>query len=137
MTGIPYRTDENPPYPALTIALSYAGEERRCEGTIDTGASCTCVPQRMLDAVEAAAGNEILIRGFDGKPQVACTYYVRVEVLDVNWPGGVPNRFDELEVCAIQEPRDGSPAKVLIGRDLLRNWSLLLEGPRETLHIQS
>jgi hypothetical protein len=136
MSGIPYRTNDHPPYPALRIALSRGGEEQRCYGKIDTGASYTCVPQRLLDAVNAVVFDEVRIRGFDGKPQVTYTYYVSIEIVDANWPDGAANQFDSIEVCAIEEPEDSSFTEVLVGRDLLRNWALLLEGPRDMLHVQ-
>jgi len=136
MSAIPYRTDDDPPYPALELVLSNAGYERRCHGKVDTGASVTCVPQRFLNELNAVAANEVVIVGFDGRDQVTSTYHVCLQVADANWPDGVPSRFEDIEVCAIDEPADAGTVEVLIGRDVLAAWSLLLEGPHEVLHVK-
>lgn len=137
MSGIPYRRDQDPPYPALRIELSCSGDTHVCDATIDTGASRTCVPAQVLNEIGAVKGLPALLSGYDGEVTATWTYYVSIEIVDSNWPEDARKQLDSVEVCAIEDPEDGPFTEVLIGRDLLRNWALLLEGPRDMLHVQT
>ncbi len=60
-------------------------------------------------------------------------------MIEPGWPTDVTSEFIEVEVLAIPPVTEGpdSTTEILIGRDLLRNWALLLEGPRDMLHVQT
>ena len=136
MNDIPYRQSESPPYPALRVEFSCGSRTHVCEGKLDTGASCTCVPEEILNALCAPPGDRTSLCGYDGGRTPTWTYYVSIEVTEPNWPRDAPARFDEVQVCAIPVGSHAEPGQVLIGRDLLRNWFLLLEGPHDTLQVQ-
>lgn len=136
MSGIAYRRDQEPPYPALRIELSYSGRAYVCEGKVDTGASRTCVPAEVLNEVGARRARPARLRGYDGAARDTWTYYVTIQVVEPGWLEGVPARFEDIPVCGIPAGEFSMTPEVLIGRDLLRNWFLLLEGPRDTLHVQ-
>jgi len=136
VSGIAYRRDQEPAYPALRIELSYSGRAYVCEGKVDTGASRTCVPAEVLNEVGARRARPARLRGYDGAARDAWTYYVTIQVVEPGWVEGVPARFEDIPVCGILGEEPWMTREVLIGRDLLRNWFLLLEGPRDTLHVQ-
>jgi len=76
------------------------------------------------------------IHACDGTTRAGWIYRLDIEVVEPEWPESVPSCCRDAHVCAIEDPEEGMPAEVLIGRDLLRNWSLLLGGPHEMLHVQ-
>lgn len=136
MSDIAYRQDQDPPYPALRIELSCSGHRCVCEGKVDTGASRTCVPAEVLNEVGARRARPAVLRGYDGAARDAWTYYVTIQVVEPGWVEGVPARFEDIPVCGIPGGEFSVTREVLIGRDLLRNWFLLLEGPHDTLQVQ-
>jgi len=136
VSNTPYRRDEQPAYPALRIRLTCAGGTHVCHAKVDTGVSRTCVPAEVLHAVGAVRGLPALLTGYAGEVTATWTYYLRVEVIEPDWPDAAPRQFDDIEVCAIGEAERSSLTEVLIGRDLLRNWALLLDGPHEVLELR-
>ena len=141
MNGIPYRSrnDDPPPAPGLLLKIWYKASHE-CGAQIDTGASITCVPEAVLHSIGAPCGTSpVTVVGYDGIPNDLAIYRVNVGVVEANWPADVASEFIEMEVLAIPPVTQGDDdaAEVLIGRDLLRNWTLLLEGPHDMLHVQT
>ncbi len=107
---------------------------------IDTGASITVVPLPLLDSVMAAtdgAGYDCV--GYDGQVKKLYKYRLDIVVSDSRWPAGVQREFAGVEVMGVpaQERRSGETAEVLVGRDLLETWCLVLDGPRSRYAINS
>ncbi len=141
MNGIPYRSrnDDPPPAPGLLLEFWYKASHE-CDAKIDTGASITCVPEAILRSIGAPSGmSPVTVVGYDGAPNEIAIYRVNISVNEPNWPADVTSEFIEVEVLAIPPVTEGpdDATEVLIGRDLLRNWALLLEGPHDMLHVQT
>ena len=141
MSGIPYRNrnDDPPPAPGLLLKFWYKASHE-CDAKIDTGASITCVPEAVLRSIDAPSGaSPVTVIGYDGIPNEIAIYRVNISVIEPDWPAGVASEFIEVEVLAIPPviQESDNAIEVLIGRDLLRNWALLLEGPRDMLRVQT
>lgn len=141
MSGIPYRSrnEDPPPAPGLLLKFWYKASHE-CDAKIDTGASITCVPEAILRSIDAPSGTgPVTVIGYDGIPGEIAIYRVNINVIEPDWAADVASEFFEVEVLAIPPVTQGrdDAAEVLIGRDLLRNWALLLEGPRDMLHVQT
>ena len=121
----PYDTRYYPPMPAIEVALS-APEADFSLGPvptiIDTGADITVVPKEYLARLRA--------------PVVASGYLCspwgerhKIKIYEVNLRVGVHNLY-EIEVASEPGGRE-----VLLGRDVLNQLNLQLNGPNETVVV--
>lgn len=136
---IPYCQDEEPPYPGLKVMLQHHGEVE-VWAKMDTGASITAVPVPLLDSVMAPTdGSMYHCMGYDGQIRKLCRYQLDIVVSDSRWPVGVQREFAGVVVMGVpaQEGGSGETAEILIGRDLLEAWCLVLDGPRSRYAIKS
>lgn len=129
MTGYAYRLDQLPPYPGLRLRLSYYADSCECQAKVDTGASRTCVPASLLAAVGARRVATGRIHAYDGTTRAGWICRLDIEVVEPEWPESVPSCFRDAHVCAIEDPEEGMPAELFIGRDVLAAWLLHLDGP--------
>jgi predicted aspartyl protease len=89
---------------------------------IDTAADLSVVPANLLEALRLVQLDSIAILGFGGVVRRLATYAVRLRLR-----GREPVSIEV--VSSIEEPF------VLLGRDVLNRYRLLLDGPRGFLEI--
>ncbi len=114
-----YRSDYRPPVPALPVRLYSSVTDRHTEPTlaiVDTGSDASIVPLRYLLAIgaeETAPGWLITVTG---SRQAVALYFVDIQLEWEVAPG--------LRVIADEEGED-----IVLGRDFLNRFPLLLDGP--------
>lgn len=136
---IPYCPDEDPPYAGVKVILQHQGEVEAW-AKIDTGAAITIVPVPLLDAVMAPTdGAPHPCMGYDGQITELYSYQLNIVVSDSRWPVSVQREFAGVIVIGVpaQEGGSGETAEILIGRDLLQAWCLVLDGPRGRYAVKS
>lgn len=122
-----YDNDEEPHFPALTIRLEWV-ESIQVNARIDTGASKTVVPKSMADQVGAyTSGRMLPMTDVTGTVSHFTVYVLRLTVVEESWLDWSGRDFWNLEVAC--SPR--SPG-VLIGRDVLKQWRILMDGRTDT-----
>ena len=90
---------------------------------VDTGADLTVIPDTLRDALNLKPCGRTLCRGaLDQQAQQVPTYFIELS-LD-------QNEFVQLEVLA--RPRD----VLLLGRDVLNDFVLVADGPKEYFEIE-
>jgi len=116
----PYDRDNfNPPAPVLEISLTvpnslFSKNYIKSIALLDTGADITATPQWIVEQLQLKYVDEILASGYDGPPKKVFVYSVKII-------------FDNLEDFVIRTiPTDKK--YVMIGRNILNKWSLLLKG---------
>ena len=114
-----YRADYRPPIPSLPVRLYSSVTDRYTEpmlAILDTGSDASMVPLRYLlsiGAEETAPGWLITITG---SRQAVALYFVDIQLEREIAPG--------LRVIADEEGED-----IVLGRDFLNRFPLLLDGP--------
>jgi hypothetical protein len=133
VTAIPYRGDvEWPAFPAVRIKVRGAAglHEVNVWAKIDTGASRTIVPFRLLEQVGAyrLPRRTAACKGYDGTRRVLPMYEVDLFVEDPGWPAEVGAEFESAMVLAVGDGNSDGACEVLLGRDILAAWHLHLDG---------
>lgn len=122
-----YDNEETPHFPALKIQLQFV-ESVQVNARIDTGASKTVVPKFMADQVGAyTSGRKLPMTDATGTISYFTLYVMRLTIVEESWLDQLGRDFWNLEVAC--SPR--SPG-VLIGRDVLRQWRILMDGRTDT-----
>lgn len=119
-----YSANEEPPAPAFPVRVRHPALRDRSldlTGKIDTGADLTAIPVSVVAALTLDRTTDMAVAGFDGLPRRVELYAVQLEL-----PTGERSRLNALAV-----PAD----YVLLGRDVLNQLRLLLDGPALSLEI--
>ncbi len=126
MSPVAYSQSEFPPFPAVQIELEYLmGTAEPVTAKMDTGATRTVVPTKLLDEIGAIrTGRVAQCQSYDGQQCEWPIYEVTLRVADDRWPDDVEREFDRILVLGVN-----GQAEVLLGRDILAAWSLQLDGP--------
>ena len=114
----PYDTSFTPPAPVLPVQIGSAqspGEMRRTTAQLDTGADISGVPITLLSELGIEPYRSVEVQDFDGDVKQVRTFLIQLELDRF--------RFRRLEVVALDAPR------ALLGRDVLNNFYLALDGP--------
>jgi predicted aspartyl protease len=113
-----YNTTHQPPAPILEVTVSnpYNPEVDGIpkEALIDSGAFMTAIPEDFIDKLRIFPAGEVSTRGYKEGEQTHRTYFV-----DVSFNGF---SFPNTEVMAVKRKN------VLIGRDILNQLKLILDG---------
>lgn len=125
MTYITYSQHEFPPSPAVHVELEYLlSVTDPVRAKIDTGATRTIVPARLLEEVGAIrTGRTVSCLSYDGEERRWPVYEVTIRVCDENWPTAVADAFESSSVLGVE-----GQAEVLLGRDIIAAWHLHLDG---------
>ncbi len=122
-----YSHQKVPPAPVLEIRLSPPCESARTNvlpALIDTGADFTLVPLRWLLEIDAPEVRWAFLRGLWSEPRNVTLYLVDVHFENQVLPG--------VEVAAVEDEED---MEVVLGRNILNDLIVLLDGPREQVDL--
>lgn len=114
----PYDTGFTPPAPALTVtvgSIERTSKTYRATAQLDTGADISGIPIVLLTDLDVESHQSVEVQDFDEVGREVRTYLIRLELDRF--------RFRRLEVVALDAPH------VLLGRDVLNNLRLVLDGP--------
>ena len=121
-----YDAGYDPAAPVLSVGLSPSGEtqpRRELVALIDTGADATMIPGALLAEAGCHYADQARLRGIHGEARVVNLYLAAVHVAGVAIHG--------VRVLA------GSDAgEAILGRDVLNQLELLLNGPAQESWIQ-
>jgi hypothetical protein len=123
----PYSRNYLPAAPMLEVTFVSAAENRRVgplAGIVDSGADGTLVPLRYLTEIQAPPTSEMYLRSQWGERRRAWLYLVDVQV-------------DELVLPGIEVVGDELSDALVLGRDVLNRFRIVLDGPQETIEFAS
>jgi predicted aspartyl protease len=115
----------NPPAPVMEVSLSIPSTHSvilKSLALLDSGADITVIPERIIQQLQLRYVDEITVSGYDGIPKQTFIYSVKLTF----------NGLGDFIVRAIASSND----YILVGRDILNKWSLLLEGRKEIFKIK-
>lgn len=121
-----YNSQVQPPAPFVHIRLyrpDGTGDSGELPAQLDTGADRTVIPGSVVDLLQLNQLRVISVAGLGGRLSTAPTYLVQAALREM--PPVV------LEVLA-----DPGEPYVLLGRDLLNQYRVVLDGPRLTLELE-
>jgi predicted aspartyl protease len=125
MTVYHYHHSFSPPAPLVYVTLRHPEQEIEVQdipAQVDTGSDRTIVPQRYIEGLSVVRLREIELVGFENRVYRTLTYYLHVAIKGT--------RLVPLEVATGE-----NETLVLVGRDLLNQFKVVLDGPRLTLEI--
>jgi predicted aspartyl protease len=121
-----YNPRFSPPAPLVNVTLRNpeTGKERAdFPAQLDTAADRTVVPRRIVDDLGLVQMDELAISGVGGHISLMPTFGVLFRVHQFS--------FARLEILAHQEE-----PFVLLGRDVLNQFRILLDGPNQAFEIE-
>lgn len=120
-----YAKEVSPPAPFVHVTIHSGDGARRSRevlAQVDPGATRTILPAEIVEELVLEQMEAIAIAGVGGHISSVPTYLVRVEI----------RHLAPVEVTAAAHPDE---PYVLLGRDVLNHFRLVLDGPRLTLEI--
>lgn len=122
----PYSHKFDPPAPIIKITLISPASENRTfshQAQIDSGADMTTIPQAVIDGLDLMPARDIIAIGYDNTISIRLTYYVNIRIEEF--------KFFPIEILS-------SPGKdFLIGRDILNQWTITLDGKNQIFKIEA
>lgn len=115
----------DPAAPVIPISIANPDDDRtplQAEGLIDSGSDTTLIPLAVLQRVGAFSGEQVYFRGVTGSRATADAYRVVIHM-----PVGVSYGIRAVAT------RGGN--EIILGRDVLNRWRIVLDGPGETVEI--
>jgi predicted aspartyl protease len=116
-----YNRKYDPPAPIIEIRLrSLYGISNLLQAFVDSGADGTVVPLTILQSINAVYADKAYLTGSTGAPQRVGLYEVQVQIgADI--------------VYGINAAAYGE--EIIVGRDVLNQLTVLLDGPLATCEI--
>jgi predicted aspartyl protease len=114
-----------PPAPVAEVVVSHPVTHITSDlllGKLDTGADMTILPKSVIEVLGLESRSSIMARGFDGRVSRMSVYYVRL-VVETYVLDGVR--------CIASERTN-----VLLGRNVLNQFFLILDGPGRRVEIR-
>jgi hypothetical protein len=121
-----YDQSVDPPAPFVDIRVSPPLDpvlEQPLRAKFDTAADISCIPANLVEQLGLLPARTIAVEGYDGTQTMVYTYIVTLEVTNT--------RFHHLEVVTTSEKY------ALLGRDILNNFYIQLNGPDLTFHMST
>jgi predicted aspartyl protease len=122
---LPYDQSFSPPAPALTVEVFVPGvpdQRRLVLAKLDTAADMTAVPLNLIKQLGMKIASSVEVAGYEADYAVVSTYLVGIELPQA--------RIRRVEVVPISEDY------VLLGRDVLNNFFINLNGPELTFDVK-
>lgn len=126
MKTFPYETSEQPPAPYLDLEIKPSLQTTNFlahRAKIDSGASITVIPSSLVNRWKLAPSGIVTLRSYNGQISTRPTYLLDLAI--------GRKRFARVEVTI--SPR----ANVLLGRDVLNQLRITLDGPRQITEIHN
>lgn len=127
MTAVyPYQTGVTPPAPFVAVTLAHPESGQRVDAVpaqVDTGAFKTVVPGQVIRSLNLVRLREIEAEGLHGTAVTLATFIVTLTVQGTDGS-------HTIEVLASDEE-----PFVLLGRDVLNHFRVVLDGPGQRLEI--
>lgn len=126
MQKFPYEQAERPPAPYLDLKIRPSFRAMRFvsqRAKLDSGASLTVLPSSLIDQWGLASIGVVTLRGYDGQVSSRPTYLVDLMI--------GKKRFLQVEVTLARR------TNVLLGRDVLNQLRITLDGPRQITEIHN
>ncbi len=126
-TKFNHDTSFYPPAPVMDVSFfrplsSDAAKGIHISALIDSGADITVVPQKIVDRLRLYPVDEILVAGYTGETIRELAYSVVVKIASFT-----------PQIIKVAGYRGGDIA--LIGRDLINQWILVLNGKERVFEI--
>lgn len=121
-----YDSSYSPSAPVLTIGIGLPDEDtphRQVQALIDSGADATMLPKWILTEIGARSVGRKYLRGVTGSRELVGLYLVVIHM-----PTGIS--YGIRAVATIDS------GEVILGRDVLNQWRITLDGPGETVEIE-
>ena len=121
-----YNQQLTPPAPFVHVTLQPPGwgtAVSQVPALLDTAADITVIPARVAEELELVPLDEIPVGGFDGRVTVVERFLIQLAL----------RQFDPL-VIRVVASRD--EPYVLLGRDVLNRYRILLDGPQLRLELE-
>ncbi|MBM4031931.1 MAG: retroviral-like aspartic protease [Planctomycetes bacterium] len=118
----PYDATYDPPAPVVEIEVKGQGDARRCKALVDPSASVSCIPETLLEAIQAPEGPEIRISSLLGE-----TKSIRRRLVIV--------RLGGKQVLLYILPLSGKNI-ALLGRDFLNDCVVVLDGKAQKVSVE-
>jgi predicted aspartyl protease len=120
-----YSNAFEPPAPMVPItARAPLGQgSRQIEGKLDTGADICALPEHIVTDLDLPPERTVRAAGFSGVLSEMVVFRVDLEL------GGV--QFPRVEALITRR------AYAIIGRNVLRKWVLILDGPKGQLELRA
>jgi predicted aspartyl protease len=121
-----YQDAVDPPAPFVQVTLIHPATGAALTGVpaqVDSGADRTVLPPRLVEALELPHLTDKPVAGLGGEVSRLPVYGVLLGVHDL------PARFQAVYAC------DGEPW-VLLGRDVLNRFRVVLDGPASAVQIE-
>ena len=115
----------HPPGPMLDVVIRPLGRSEPTHtlpGKLDTGSDITIIPPFLVDDLQLAPADSVIMVSYDGAQVERFTYFVDLELAGYT--------LECVEVVAA--PRDN----VLLGRDVLNQFNIILKGKDLTFEIE-
>jgi Retroviral aspartyl protease len=107
------------PAPGCSVRVSYDEQAEECPGILDSGADYTSVPIDLIEILAVEQCGELEVEGATGGPEWQGVYRVNLEFL------GFTIAYHPVLGGTGPAARDS----ILIGRDILNRYRVLLAGP--------
>jgi len=120
-----YNAEVRPPAPFVHVTVRCPTTGRHIERSpalLDSGSDCTVLPSSVVSALDLVQVGLLECQDFHG---VIVTRLVFLAVVSIH-------DFPPVEVRAVLEERQGY---VLLGRDVLNSYRIVLDGPQLALEI--
>jgi predicted aspartyl protease len=115
-------TDVVPPAPIVTLSVSRPDDPSNTVDAIpalvDSGADFTVLPARLVGPLRLEQSGFRRLLGFGGRIVECPTYLVRIQIT------GMLQRF------LVSVPCDSTEPMALLGRDILSQYRVVIDGPR-------
>ncbi len=122
-----YNRQLEPPAPCAYVSIARPDNAAivvaNLPAQLDTGADITVVPAEIVERLQLVQLDQVAVGGFGGHVMLAATYLVRLSL----------HSFDAITIPVLADRDENA---ILLGRDALNRYRLLLDGPRGILEIQ-
>ena len=112
-----------PPAPVITVRVyrPYSDSFKEGLGKIDTGADITVIPDKWVEELSLRPAEIVSVKTFDGRTITKTVYFINLEFHKFN--------FELVKAISL------AGKDVLIGRNVLNNVKLILDGKNLDLQI--